>query len=112
MKKTTQIINEQIKEYIWSYNQKYDFERSIEYDYYSESGEPLVKYTEYPQVYIYNRQEYFQNEPKNFTKSYTAMRKSLENNACDGMYDAVNHALAGTDFDSELITFMDFGLRI
>ncbi|MDB6221723.1 hypothetical protein [Lactobacillus amylovorus] len=39
MKKTTQIINEQIKEYIWSYNQKYDFERSIEYDYYSENCE-------------------------------------------------------------------------
>ena len=39
MKKTTQIINEQIKEYIWSYNQKYDLERSIEYDCYSENCE-------------------------------------------------------------------------
>ena len=70
MKKTTQIINDQIQKYISIYNDKYSYQRRQEYD----SDDPA---TVFPQVTVTKGKEYFADEPNDFTRSYMKMRNPL-----------------------------------
>lgn len=106
MKKTTQIINDQIQKYISIYNDKYSYQRRQEYD----SDDPA---TGFPQVTVTKGKEYFADEPNDFTRSYMEMRKSIENTICDDddVDEAVNNAVEDSAFDAGLATFEEFGLN-
>lgn len=106
MKKTTQIINDQIQKYISIYNDKYSYQRRQEYDY----DDPA---TGFPQVTVTKGKEYFAEEPNDFTRSYMNMRKSIENTICDDddVDEAVNNAVEDSAFNAGLATFEEFGLN-
>ena len=106
MKKTKQIINDQIQKYISIYNDKYSYQRRQEYD----SDDPA---TGFPQVTVTKGKEYFADEPNDFTRSYMEMRKSIENTICDDddVDEAVNNAVEDSAFDAGLAIFEEFGLN-